>query len=55
MVSNVPRKKKHKRKIKENLYLQLQPPNGIPNGCLYKKKEKGMGNNIPKKKNIKKR
>ena len=33
MVSSVPRKKKHKEKIKENLCLQLQLPNGVPNGC----------------------
>ena len=53
-VSNVPRKKKHKGKIKENLHLLFQLPNGVLEGS-YKKKVKGMGNNVPKKKNIKKR
>jgi hypothetical protein len=40
MVSDVPRKKKHKGTIKGNLHLLFQLPNGVLEGSC-KKKEKG--------------
>ena len=39
-VSNIPRKKKHKGKIKENLHLLFQLPNGVLEGSCKEKKKK---------------